>query len=68
MKSGAEFVDGLKGKDTIRYTNSHDGVIVDLDNGKGSQGYAEGDSYKNIESVWGADIMILSKVITPTTI
>ena len=51
---GADILDGGEGIDTIMFAKSPEGVIVDLEEGVGKNGDAEGDSYQNIENVIGS--------------
>ena len=48
-----ENFDGLAGSDTVSYADSTTGVTADLTNG-GAGGYAEGDTYANIENLDGS--------------
>ena len=52
--NGADKIDGGEGIDTIMFAKSPEGVIVDLEEGVGKNGDAEGDSYQNIENVIGS--------------
>ncbi|MBO9557148.1 MAG: hypothetical protein J7515_01005 [Caulobacter sp.] len=47
-------LDGGAGFDLARYDGSSQGVLVNLATGTGSGGYAEGDTYVNIEGVIGS--------------
>ncbi len=49
-----DFMDGGDGIDTATYWSSDAGVIVDLDNGTGTGGHAEGDTLISIEIVQGS--------------
>ena len=51
---GADRLDGGHGNDEIDYTASGAGVRVDLEQGAGSGGYAEGDIIINVENVTGS--------------
>ncbi|TAN57996.1 MAG: calcium-binding protein, partial [Magnetospirillum sp.] len=48
------FIDGGQGNDTVDYSESLEGVAVDLVAGTGHGGYAEGDGYAGIETVIGS--------------
>ncbi|MEM1198713.1 MAG: calcium-binding protein [Pseudomonadota bacterium] len=50
---GADKYYGGSGSDSLRFYDSEEGVTVDLVNGTGSGGYAEGDVYDSIENVAG---------------
>lgn len=52
---GADHLDGQSGNDTVAYTESSEGVIVDLRLGKGHGGDAEGDTYASVENVLGSE-------------
>ena len=52
--SGADILDGGDGFDTVSYADSAAGVVVDLSQGKGYGGDAEGDRLSGIERVEGA--------------
>ncbi len=54
--SDAEDFYGQDGVDTVDYSSSALGVIVDLEAGTGSGGDAAGDTYNSIENVTGSDI------------
>ena len=49
------FNGGLGGSDTVSYAFSNAGVTVDLYNGTGSGGYAQGDVLAHIQNVIGGD-------------
>lgn len=51
---GADFYSGGAGTDSINYYASADAVLVDLTNGIGRGGDAEGDQYSGIETVFGS--------------
>jgi Ca2+-binding RTX toxin-like protein len=51
---GADVIDGGSGSDTASYTDSAEGVTVNLGNGTGEGGTAEGDSLASIENVTGS--------------
>ena len=53
--AGADEMDGGAGTDTASYAASKMGVMVDLDEGTGMGGDAEGDELDNIETVIGSD-------------
>lgn len=58
---GADSMDGKEGVDRLRYTDSPSAVQVNLSTGIGKDGHAEGDTYINIEDIWGSrfdDILI----------
>ncbi|MFL9880427.1 calcium-binding protein, partial [Herbaspirillum rhizosphaerae] len=51
----ANSLDGGAGSDTVSYARSTSGVTVNLSNGSaGSGGYAQGDTYANIENIIGS--------------
>ena len=50
----ADVVQGGAGRDHLSYSQSDAGVSVNLATGVGSGGHAEGDSFTNIESVYGS--------------
>lgn len=52
---GADMLDGGADSDTAYYANSSEGVHVDLEQGAGQNGDAEGDTYKSIENAHGSD-------------
>jgi Ca2+-binding RTX toxin-like protein len=52
--AGADTLDGGDGFDAAIYTESASGVTVDLANGRGNGGDAEGDRLVNIEDVTGS--------------
>jgi Ca2+-binding RTX toxin-like protein len=59
--AGADTIDGGWGSDTVVYTDSDEGVYVDLTIGKGYEGTAQGDTLKNVENVtgsWYDDLLI----------
>ena len=51
---GADRMDGGEGTDTAEYDWSTAGVVVDLGQGTGHGGYAEGDTLRNIENLFGS--------------
>ena len=52
---GADDIDGGTGeRDIVSFKGSAAGIIVDLEAGTGSNGDAEGDTYKNVEFVHGS--------------
>jgi Ca2+-binding RTX toxin-like protein len=51
---GADYLDGGAGINTLSYRNSNAGVMIDLAEGTASGGHAEGDQFKNIQSVIGS--------------
>ncbi|MGO1078944.1 hypothetical protein [Inquilinus sp. CA228] len=52
---GADALDGGAGRDAVGYAGSTQGVVVDLEAGRGAGGTAAGDTYRNIEDVGGSD-------------
>ena len=52
--AGANHYEGGGGQDTVSYIDSTAGVTVDFSNNSGSLGYAEGDTYTNIQNVIGS--------------
>jgi len=60
---GIDHMDGGEGEDTVSYHHPYatTGVQVNLESGKGVSGYAQGDTYKNIENISGSkfdDVLI----------
>jgi Ca2+-binding RTX toxin-like protein len=56
-----DLIDGGQGEDRVDYSASGDGVTVNLLTGRGSGGWAEGDTYKFVEDVlgsYGNDVLI----------
>lgn len=53
--AGADFYDGGDGRDCVNYVNSTSSVFVDLEHQFGHGGYAEGDTYANVEQVRGSN-------------
>ncbi len=53
--AGGDFIDGGDGTDTVDYSGSADGVAVDLGDGTGSGGTAEGDTVVGVENIQGSD-------------
>jgi Ca2+-binding RTX toxin-like protein len=51
---GADHIDGGSGTDTASYMDSSTGVTVNLSNGRGYGGTAEGDTLANVENVLGS--------------
>ena len=51
---GADRMDGGAGNDDLRYDGSDAGVVVDLSAGTGSGGHAAGDTFENVEAVYGS--------------
>jgi Ca2+-binding RTX toxin-like protein len=51
---GADYIDGGSGRDAIDYSDSLEGVVIDLVENIGSGGSAQGDSYFSIEDVYGS--------------
>eukprot|EP00439_Symbiodinium_sp_Y106_P090069 s1_g2605.t1 len=52
--AGADILDGGSGVDTISYDASSAGVTINLAAGTASGGYADGDTFTNIENVVGS--------------
>lgn len=52
---GADLLDGGNGNDWAYYTTSSEAVTVNLENGTGSGGDAEGDTLISIERVYGSN-------------
>lgn len=53
--AGADTLNGGVGTDTVNYESSQDGVTVSLEEGAGSGGDAEGDTYAAIENIIGSN-------------
>ena len=53
--SGADRLDGGDGMDIVVYWSSDAAVTVDLEDGTGQGGHAEGDVIVNVENLWGSD-------------
>jgi Ca2+-binding RTX toxin-like protein len=53
-RGGADAIDGGEGTDTLEFGSSSAGVHVNLTNGEGLGGDAEGDTYTGIENVRGS--------------
>ena len=53
--SGADRLDGGDGIDIVVYWSSDAAVTVDLEDGTGQGGHAEGDVIVNVENLWGSD-------------
>lgn len=53
--AGADTLEGGAGVDWVLYLESDAGVTVNLQNGTGEGGFAEGDVLVEIENVWGSD-------------
>ena len=53
--SGADRLDGGDGMDIVVYWSSDAAVTVDLENGTGRGGHAEGDVIVDVENLWGSD-------------
>lgn len=51
---GADLMVGGAGRDALVYTNSEEGVVVDLGVGQGAGGQAEGDVFFGFENVTGS--------------
>ncbi|MEZ5960364.1 MAG: calcium-binding protein [Hyphomonadaceae bacterium] len=52
--AGADSISGGNGSDTVVYRDSTAGVTIDLLNGVGSGGSAEGDTFQSIENIFGS--------------
>ncbi len=52
---GADSINGKPGNDTVTYYTSQDGVSLNLADGTGTAGDAEGDTYSSIENVIGSN-------------
>ena len=52
---GADHLDGGTGRDRIIYWRSNAGVTINLDNGTGEGGHAEGDTFSDVENVFGSN-------------
>ena len=52
--AGADMLDGGAGVDWVLYLESDTGVTVNLGEGTGKRGHAEGDSIIEVENVWGS--------------
>jgi len=58
---GADQLNGGDGEDLADYRDSHEGIIIDLINGTGQGGTAEGDTLNSVEKIEGSvfdDILI----------
>ena len=53
--AGKDTLDGGTGADTASYAGSEEAVMVNLADGKGMGGDAEGDTYKSVENLIGSD-------------
>ena len=53
--AGADAIDGGGGTDVVDYHLSGEGVTADLGTGKGTGGFAQGDTYTNVEGLIGSD-------------
>ena len=53
--AGADQLNGGAGVDWVSYQGSNDGVTIDLSEGSGEGGHAQGDVITNIENVAGSD-------------
>lgn len=51
---GADRIDGGTGIDMVFYSDSSVGVTINLLTGRGFGGTAEGDTFVNVENVWGS--------------
>src|SRR5712671_4654491 len=51
---GADRIDGGAGVDMVFYSDSSIGVSVNLATGRGVGGTADGDTFVNVENVWGS--------------
>ena len=54
-RGGADTLDGRFGRDTLSFASSDAGVTVDLTEGTGSGGHAEGDIYRDFETIIGSE-------------
>jgi Ca2+-binding RTX toxin-like protein len=63
---GSDHFDGGAGIDLANYGQSPTGVVVDLSRGEGAGGEAFGDTYVEVENVWGsgAQDLILANGVT----
>jgi Ca2+-binding RTX toxin-like protein len=52
--AGGDYLDGGPGADTAAYTESDEGVLVNLAAGAGFSGTARGDVLVDIENLWGS--------------
>lgn len=52
--AGGDMLHGGEGRDTASYIDSEEAVQVNLNNGKGKKGDADGDEYVSIENVLGS--------------
>ena len=52
---GADVMHGGSGTDTLSYSESEEGVYVNLTNGKAKGGDAQGDRFTGIENIMGSD-------------
>jgi hypothetical protein len=52
--AGADDIDGGSGTDTANYTDSNEAVTVNLENGLGFGGTAEGDTLTSVENLTGS--------------
>ena len=50
----AEFYDGMGGIDTVSYANSNAAVFVDFMNNVATGGFAQGDTFSNMENIIGS--------------
>ena len=53
-RTGADLLDGGEGSDTVSYWESDTGVTVNLEDGTGKGGHAEGDVIVNVERLQGS--------------
>jgi serralysin len=53
--AGADHLEGGEGKDGADYSDSNEGVWVDLSVGKGAHGSAQGDTLEGIEDLYGSN-------------
>jgi Ca2+-binding RTX toxin-like protein len=51
---GSDYFDGSLGTDTVDYSGSGEGVYVDLENGFGLFGQADGDTFVSVENAIGS--------------
>ena len=52
---GSDILVGGEGRDSIDYRDSEEGVVIDLSSGLASGGTAEGDTFSQIENVYGSE-------------
>ena len=52
---GSDILDGGEGRDSIDYRDSEEGVVINLLSGLANGGTAEGDTFSQIENVYGSE-------------